>query len=503
VSNAIPTEARPGAPPLAAPGALPRERRRLLAAGESRSRRRTHRRVAAAMTACGDALGGALVGVAAATVAPSLPATWTPVLGFLAAPVLLAAAGMGRASRRPGLRGPAFAALRAGAALSLGFALLAARAGMPGWSAVIAAVASVPVAAGMWLAIRSLLAGPVARRQARGRRRLLVVGGDRGAVATEGAYRDRGHDDELVGYAGAGETLAVGPRAYLGGYADVPDICRDGDVDRILVVRPDLGIQELLELGTRLAADDREVLLVSEEFRPVAGRAPLTELDGRPVYVLRPTPLTGARALLKRTLDVVGASVGILLLSPLLVAIAVAVTRSSPGPVLFRQERIGRDGRRFWFLKFRSMKTGVSSDRHREYVTRLMTRGDAATETDEGEQVFKLVDDPRITPVGRFIRRTSLDELPQLWNVLRGEMSLVGPRPCVPYEWDLYQDWYRHRFDVTPGCTGLWQVKGRSAVDIDGMMLLDLHYAAHWTFGGDLKLILATIPVMVLARGAH
>lgn len=456
-----------------------------------------------AMAAAGDALGGALVGVAAATLVPSLPLPWTPLMALLAAPALVAASGMNRASRRPGLRGPALAALRAGMALAVGLALLTARPGMPAWPALVALAATGPVAAGMWLGIRALLAGPVSRRQVRGRRRLLVVGGDRAAIDAEASFRDAGWDDELVGFAGAGRTLSLGSRAYLGGYDDVPDICRDGDVDRVLVARGDLDVTELLELGTGLAADDREVHLVSEVFRPVEGRAPLGTVAGRPVYVLRPTPLTGARAFLKRALDVVGAAIGIVLLSPLLAGIAVAVKATSPGPILFRQERVGRDGRRFSFLKFRSMKTGVSSDRHKEYVTRLMTRGDAATETAGGEQVFKLVDDPRITRVGRFIRRTSLDELPQLWNVLRGEMSLVGPRPCVPYEWDLYQDWYRHRFDVTPGCTGLWQVAGRSAVDIDGMMLLDLHYAAHWTFGGDVKLILATIPVMVLARGAH
>jgi exopolysaccharide biosynthesis polyprenyl glycosylphosphotransferase len=457
-----------------------------------------------ALTIAGDVAGGALIGVLSATLAPALPVVGSTIAAGVAAPVLLHLSGMTRAVARPGLRGQALAAARAGGGLTLVLCALAAVRGVPGGATLLALTAAAPVAAAVWLALRSLiLEGVTSRLRARGRRRLLVVGADRGAAAVRAAFRAAGHDDEVVGHAGGGDLLAIGPREHLGGLDDVPAICRDGDVDRVLVVRPDLSLESLLTLGVELARDGREAHLVSDAFAPIADLVPLGRLDGRPVYVARETPIAGVGALAKRGLDVVGALLGIVFLAPIFLAIAVAITATSPGPVLFRQTRVGREGQCFEFLKFRSMKTGASADRHQAYVTRLMTEGHAAGQSAAGKKVFKLVDDPRVTSVGRFIRRTSLDELPQLWNVIRGEMSLVGPRPCVPYEWDLYKDWYRHRVDVTPGCTGLWQVVGRSAVDIDGMMLLDLHYASHWSLAGDLRLILATVPVMVFSRGAH
>jgi lipopolysaccharide/colanic/teichoic acid biosynthesis glycosyltransferase len=177
------------------------------------------------------------------------------------------------------------------------------------------------------------------------------------------------------------------------------------------------------------------------------------------------------------------------------------VRTSSPGPVLFRQARIGKGGRPFTFYKFRSMRVDNDDTAHREYVSNLLRHGGAAATDGSGRKVYKLVDDARITGIGSFLRRTSLDELPQLINVLRGEMSLVGPRPCVPFEYELYRDWQKRRLDVTPGMSGLWQVTGRSFVGFEDMVLLDLFYIANWSFGTDLKLLLRTVPVVIWGRG--
>ena len=157
----------------------------------------------------------------------------------------------------------------------------------------------------------------------------------------------------------------------------------------------------------------------------------------------------------------------------------------------------------FHFFKFRSMVVDNDDQVHRAYLENLVRNGAEATLDRKGHKVYKLLDDPRVTPIGAFLRRTSLDELPQLWNIIKGEMSLVGPRPCLSYEWDLHKEWQKRRLDVTPGLTGLWQVTGRSRVPFEDMVLLDLYYIAHWSIGLDLELILRTVPVIFSGRGGH
>ncbi len=206
---------------------------------------------------------------------------------------------------------------------------------------------------------------------------------------------------------------------------------------------------------------------------------------------------------LKRSMDILGSIFLLLLLLPLFALIAVAVKATSKGPVFFRQQRVGQYGRHFTFLKFRSMRAGNNHSAHMQYV-RQMIAGSAerVSARGNGEGVYKLVSDPRITPLGRFLRRTSLDELPQFLNVLKGDMSLVGPRPPIPYELEAYQTWHRRRvLDVKPGITGLWQVTGRSRVSFDEMVRLDLHYANFWSPWLDFKILMRT-PAAVL-KGAY
>jgi lipopolysaccharide/colanic/teichoic acid biosynthesis glycosyltransferase len=214
----------------------------------------------------------------------------------------------------------------------------------------------------------------------------------------------------------------------------------------------------------------------------------------------------GRRPLLimKRAIDIVGGSLLALLCLPFCVLIALVVKATSKGPVLFRQQRIGQHGKQFTFLKFRSMYVDNDHSVHKEFVTQMITRELDRDKSDRNQGVYKLTSDKRITRVGKFLRRTSLDELPQFINVLRGDMSLVGPRPPIPYELAAYQTWHRRRLlEVKPGITGLWQVTGRSTVDFDEMVRLDLRYATSWTPWLDLRILIRTPAAVIKGSGAY
>lgn len=204
----------------------------------------------------------------------------------------------------------------------------------------------------------------------------------------------------------------------------------------------------------------------------------------------------------KRVLDIVGSLAAITVLSPVFLAAAVAVKLSSKGPIIFRQDRVGQHGRHFTFLKFRSMYAQNDPSIHREFVSQMIEAGKRKN-AGEKRKEFKIQNDPRVTPLGRFLRKTSLDELPQFFNVLKGDMSLVGPRPPVPYEVDKYQIWHSQRLlSVKPGITGLWQVEGRSRVEFDDMVRMDLRYASTWSFWLDLKILLLTPKAVITGSGA-
>ena len=271
-----------------------------------------------------------------------------------------------------------------------------------------------------------------------------------------------------------------------------------------VVIEPNgRGLDEVLDVAFACLDARADVRVVSPRFQIVIGRSAIGDFDGIPVLRFRRHDLAGPETFVKRLVDMVGSIAGLAVLSPVLLAIAVAVRVTSPGPVLFRQERIGRGGRRFTMLKFRTMEHGNDPGIHQEYLRELIRSGAAADTTEDGAKVYKLTRDPRVTRVGAWLRALSLDELPQLWNVLRGEMSLVGPRPCVAYEWDMYRPWQRRRLDVLPGCTGLWQVTARSHVGFEEMVILDLHYAHHGSVASDLWLIAQTLPAMLRGRGGY
>ena len=208
---------------------------------------------------------------------------------------------------------------------------------------------------------------------------------------------------------------------------------------------------------------------------------------------------------MKRMMDILGSALALAFFSPVFLIIAIAVKVTSDGPIFFRQRRVGQYGNPFVFLKFRSMYTNNDTEVHKQYVTRLIAgKADKHPSNGNGEGVYKLTKDSRITRVGALLRKTSLDELPQFLNVLKGDMSLVGPRPPIPYEVEAYEIWHRRRLlEAKPGITGLWQVSGRSRVKFDDMVRLDLEYARNWSPWMDIKILLRTPGAVVLGSGAH
>ncbi len=218
-----------------------------------------------------------------------------------------------------------------------------------------------------------------------------------------------------------------------------------------------------------------------------------------PVDTRRFRGLTGVA---KRGFDIVCALIGLIVGLPFGLVFALLIKRSSSGPVFFVQERLGKDGRPFPFYKFRSMRHDSDDAIHRQFAA-MFIAGDAdgCKTKNGGKTSFKLEEDPRITGIGGWLRRTSLDELPQLWNILRGDMSMVGPRPPIAYEIENYQPWHLERLKVTPGLTGMWQVMGRSSVSFDEMVHLDLYYINNWSLVLDLQIMARTIPVVLRGTG--
>lgn len=208
---------------------------------------------------------------------------------------------------------------------------------------------------------------------------------------------------------------------------------------------------------------------------------------------------------IKRMMDIVGSALALIICAPVFLVIALAIKASSKGPVFFRQQRVGQYAKRFTFLKFRSMHIDNDPSVHQEYVTKLIAgQAERNPSNGNGEGVYKLTNDERVTRVGAILRRTSLDELPQFVNVLKGEMSLVGPRPAVPYEVAAYQTWHRRRvLEVKPGITGLWQINGRSRVRFDEMVRLDLRYAKVWSPWLDIRILMRTPRAVLMGEGAY
>jgi exopolysaccharide biosynthesis polyprenyl glycosylphosphotransferase len=326
-----------------------------------------------------------------------------------------------------------------------------------------------------------------AHRRPNLRQRTLILGS--GEVADRLASRLRTHDElslELLGVVDdqpLGEALAGLPR--LGGFRDLAHVIDDQDVDRVMFAFSRAGHDEMLGALRTCRNAGVAVDVVPRLFDFLDGARTLDQIGGMPLLSIDSRSLARSSRVGKRALDLLGAGLGLLVLSPALVIAAIAIKLESPGPVLFRQVRVGRGGKHFTLYKFRSMRVGST----------VLVRDDGA--------IVKGERDPRVTRVGAILRRMSIDEVPQLLNVLRGDMSLVGPRPLVLAEaHGLTEDWQQRRADLRPGLTGPWQVAGRSNIPFHEMIRFDFQYVAGWSLGRDIAILLATLPAVFSGRGA-
>ncbi len=325
---------------------------------------------------------------------------------------------------------------------------------------------------------------------------LLIVGcGPRARQMATLIEESRGMGLRLIGFVEPDAALA--PEAKLGGYDVFPldslaSVLQKRVVDEIIFA---VGMQELARLEPVIehCADVGIKTRVQLEFLPAAySRIYLEKFREVQLLSLSSAPDSELRLFFKRVFDVVLSGVSLVVLSPLLACIAAMIKTTSPGLALFQQTRCGLGGRRFTLYKFRSMINNAEQ-----------LRAELHQLNELDGPVFKISDDPRITPVGRWLRRFSLDELPQLWNILRGDMSFVGPRPAVPEEVDQYQDWQRRRLRMRPGLTCTWVLEGRNHLDFNRWMQLDLTYIDNWSLWLDVKIFLRTIPIVLSGRGAY
>ncbi|HYY59170.1 MAG TPA: sugar transferase [Pyrinomonadaceae bacterium] len=290
----------------------------------------------------------------------------------------------------------------------------------------------------------------------------------------------------------------------VGDLKTLPEAIRESGANEVIITDPNVSGDALFEVmmrcGRRRGVEFR---IAPSLFNFLPSKTEIDQIGALPMITLFREPLSSAAALTKRLSDILIASFALSVLSPLWMVIALLVKLDSRGPVFYKQERVGMDGRIFLFYKFRSMSVGSDDGPHREYQQRYIAGRPEANLGDQEQPVYKLVTDSRVTRVGRVLRRLSLDELPQLLNVLRGDMSIVGPRPPIPYEVEAYELWHRKRLDMKPGLTGLWQVSGRNRLPFDEMVRLDLYYIENWSLLLDLKIILRTLPVMLRGDDAY
>jgi exopolysaccharide biosynthesis polyprenyl glycosylphosphotransferase len=333
------------------------------------------------------------------------------------------------------------------------------------------------------------------QRQSVDGHRVLVVGRGEQALAFARSVRTGAPwNNKLIGHLAVPNEFALPDApAPIGQLRDLAKILDGQPIDEVVFAVPDQPPETFEEALRHCEERGVDVLLTMPPDVPRAGKIEVAQMTGYdlPMIGMRRTPTSEGSLLLKRLLDLTGAIVGIIVLSPIMLATVLAIKITDPGPIIFSQVRSGRSGRKFRMHKFRSMV--VNAEKLKKELEKL---------NEMDGPVFKIKHDPRITRVGRFIRKTSIDELPQLFNVLVGEMSLVGPRPPLPSEVAQYQPWQRRRLSVKPGITGPWQVSGRNEISFDEWMRMDLEYIDNWSIWLDLRIIFMTIPVVLIHKGA-
>ena len=311
----------------------------------------------------------------------------------------------------------------------------------------------------------------------------------------------------VIGVIDTGDAETNGGDSYegvpvVGKLEGLPEAIRDSGANEVIIADPQVNGDALFEVmmrcGRRRGVEFR---IAPSLFNCLPRKTEIDQIGVLPMIRLFREPLSSGARILKRTSDLLISALATALLFPLWLLIAILIKLDSKGPVFYTQERVGMDGRLFLLYKFRTMVAGADSELHREYQRAFIAGRAEANLGNEKKPTYKLLADPRITRVGRFLRKTSVDEVPQLLNVLLGDMSLVGPRPPIPYEVEAYELWHRKRLDMKPGLTGLWQVSGRNRLPFEEMVRLDLFYIENWSLLLDMKIILRTAFVMLGREG--
>jgi exopolysaccharide biosynthesis polyprenyl glycosylphosphotransferase len=342
---------------------------------------------------------------------------------------------------------------------------------------------------------RWLVMGAIKRTKGVDDHHVLVVGCGEQAISFAKSLEERSQwQNRLVGHIRVpDEEDAQELDTIVGDLSELPKILDREIIDEVVFAVPGQAPEEFAD--ALRACDERgvDVLMSMPKEVPSHGKIEVAQMTGSnmPMINVTRTPTGEARLVVKRIIDIVGSAIGILLVSPILITTAILIKIDDPGPVLFTQVRSGKNGRKFVMLKFRSMCIDAEKK-----------KAELMAQNEMDGPVFKIKHDPRITRVGRIIRKTSIDELPQLFNVLVGHMSLVGPRPPLPSEVAQYEPWQRRRLSVRPGITGMWQVSGRNEISFEEWMQLDLKYIDTWSLWLDVKILLKTVPVVLIHKGA-
>ncbi|SRR6266496_2970333 len=331
----------------------------------------------------------------------------------------------------------------------------------------------------------------------------LIVG--RGAEAALCIQEMRARPElgyRVIGIVDNGQPGGTAPGTFagvpvIGNLKDLPDAIRESGANEVIIsdsnVPGEALFDVMIQTGRRRGVEFR---IAPTLLNCLPSKTEIDQVGSLPMVTLFRSPLSRAARVIKRGSDLIIASLTLAVLAPLWLAIALLIKLDSRGPIFYKQERVGMDGRIFLFYKFRTMRAGVDDSKHRDFQRKYIKGQPDSNQGDEQRPAYKLLADERVTRLGRMLRRSSLDELPQLFNVLRGDMSVVGPRPPIPYEVESYDLWHRKRLDMKPGITGLWQVSGRNRLPFDEMVRMDLYYIENWSLLFDLKIILQTLPVM-------
>lgn len=332
------------------------------------------------------------------------------------------------------------------------------------------------------------------RRRGIGTERVLIVGaGEVARAVMRAVVANPEYGFQIIGFLDDNPIHSdIGRFKALGGVDNLTDVIKEQVIDEVIIT---LSWQYHRKIVSIMAQCEREGVrsrIVPDLFQMTINRMHVEEIAGIPTIGVKEVSISGLNQVVKRTIDVVISVLVLFLTAPLMGLIALMIKLESPGPVLFRQERVGRNGRCFEVYKFRSMVEGAD-----EQKAALLHLNEATG------PLFKIRDDPRITRVGKWLRRLSMDELPQFYNILQGEMSLIGPRPPLPKEVEQYQEWHKRRLEVAPGLTGLSQISGRSDLTFDETALLDIYYVENWSLGLDAKILLQTIPKVIFGNGAY